>query len=345
MLMIELISVTKQYAAVTALHDINLYIPARQIIGILGKSGAGKSSLLRTMNLLEKPTQGEVWFNGQELTQLSATQLRKTRQQMGMIFQHFNLLHQKTAFDNIALPLRLLKVSESAIAKRVTELLAITQMTEKRDAYPLQLSGGQRQRIAIARALATHPKILLCDEATSALDPATTQTILKLLQDINQQFGITIILITHEISVVKSICDRVVKLDRGKIICDQPILDFFIKPSGNSNQFNMDLPYRIPEPIQAQLISEPQANTLPLWHIMFYGEAAKQPIIADLIKRYQVDISILEGNIEYIQHQPLGHLLITLAKDGLALPEEIEHQVKQRLRDYGLYIEELGYVS
>ena len=343
--MIELISVTKQYAGVTALHDINLCIPERQIIGILGKSGAGKSSLLRIMNLLERPTQGEVWFNGQALTHLSSPRLRQVRQQMGMIFQHFNLLHQKTAFDNIALPLRLLKLSESTIAKRVTELLAITQMTEKRDRYPLQLSGGQRQRVAIARALATQPKVLLCDEATSALDPATTQTILKLLQDINQEFGITIILITHEISVIKTICDRVVKLDQGEIICDKPTLDFFTQPSDKVNLFNIDLPYQIPEPIQAQLICEPRASTLPLWRIIFCGEAAKQPIIANLIKQYQVDISILEGNIEYIQHQPLGHLLITLAKDGLALPQQVQHQIKQTLRDYGLYIEELGYVA
>lgn len=351
--MIELKAIQKHYANVAALDNIDLSIPKGQIFGIIGRSGAGKSSLLRAINLLERPTKGEVWVDGIELTSLSSARLRQARQQMGMIFQHFNLLQQKTVFDNVALPMRLRQVTESDIKTRVAELLDITQMTSKQNHYPAQLSGGQKQRVAIARALANNPKILLCDEATSALDPETTQTILNLLQKINQQFGITIVLITHAMDVVKSICDRVALIEHGCIVRDETVIDFFIKPhdSEGLDFLKSYLAHDIPKPIQEKLSITWQEGLSPLLRIVFQGDVVNQPVIAELTRTLNIDINILQGNIEYIKNQPVGHVITTLSKqtkqakqDSKVTRVEIEN-VKQALINHGLFVEELGYVA
>lgn len=345
--MIELKAMSKCYGTTVALDNISLYIPAKQIFGIIGRSGAGKSSLLRMINLLERPTKGEIFFDGTALTTLNSLSLRKIRRQIGMIFQHFNLLQQKTVFDNIALPLRLLRVPESIIRTRLQILLDIIQMTSKQYCYPAQLSGGQKQRVAIARAIATQPRVLLCDEATSALDPETTKTILNLLQQINQELGITIILITHEMDVVKTICDRVALIEQGRIVRDESVIDFFLKPhEGKQLDFlNAYLAHDIPAPIQARLSGTWSPRTNPLLRIVFQGEVASQPIIAYIMKKLEIDISILQGNIEFIKHQPVGHLIITMTKQGTSMnPAEVD-SVKLALREQGLHVEELGYVA
>lgn len=216
--MIKLSNITKVFQqgsrTITALSDVTLHVPAGQIYGVIGSSGAGKSTLIRCANMLERPTSGSL-VDGQDLTSLSESELTRARRQIGMIFQHFNLLSSRTVFGNVALPLELDNTPRAEIKKRVTELLELVGLADKHDAYPANLSGGQKQRVAIARALASNPKVLLCDEATSALDPATTRSILELLKDINRRLGLTILLITHEMDVVKRICDQVAVISQG----------------------------------------------------------------------------------------------------------------------------------
>ena len=232
--MIELKNITKSFRQkdriVTALSGVSLTVAAGKIFGVIGASGAGKSTLIRCVNLLELPTSGEVIVDGQNLTGLSRQQLAKARRQIGMIFQHFNLLSSRTVFENIAFPLELDNIPEDEIKKRVTDLLKLVGLEEKYNDYPSSLSGGQKQRVAIARTLASNPKVLLCDEATSALDPATTSSILALLKDINRRLNITILLITHEMSVVKAICDEVAVISDGKLIEQGSVSTIFSRP-------------------------------------------------------------------------------------------------------------------
>ncbi len=220
--MIKLSNITKVFQqgsrSISALSDVTLHVPAGQIYGVIGASGAGKSTLIRCANMLERPTSGTVLVDGQDLTSLSEGELTRARRQIGMIFQHFNLLSSRTVFGNVALPLELDNTPRAEIKKRVVELLELVGLSDKHDAYPANLSGGQKQRVAIARALASNPKVLLCDEATSALDPATTRSILELLKDINRRLGLTILLITHEMDVVKRICDQVAVISQGQLI-------------------------------------------------------------------------------------------------------------------------------
>ena len=232
----------------TALDNVSLEIPKGQICGVIGASGAGKSTLIRCVNLLEKPTSGSVIIDGKELTELSEAQLIQERRNIGMIFQHFNLLSSRTVFGNIALPLELEKKPQEHIQQKVNALLELVGLNDKRDVYPANLSGGQKQRVAIARALASDPKVLLCDEATSALDPATTQSILKLLKEINRTLGITILLITHEMDVVKRICDQVAVIDKGQLIEQGSVSEIFSNPKTSLAQefirstFHISLP-------------------------------------------------------------------------------------------------------
>ena len=232
--MIELVNVEKTYYSkagdIHALHKTNLSIKAGEIFGIIGLSGAGKSTLVRCINMLERPTGGQVFVDGSELTSMTDAQLRKARQSIGMIFQHFNLLTSRTVYQNIAFPLEIQGMSKSEIDKRVRPLLELVQLEERADYYPSQLSGGQKQRVAIARALASNPKVLLCDEATSALDPQTTKSILELLKDINKKLNLTIVLITHQMEVVKAICDRVAVIENGDLIEEGPMVDVFTNP-------------------------------------------------------------------------------------------------------------------
>ena len=250
--MIKLNNITKIFTLpdkkLTALDNVSLHVPKGQICGVIGASGAGKSTLIRCVNLLERPTHGAVIIDDVDLTQLSDAELVKTRRQIGMIFQHFNLLTSRTVFENVALPLELENKSKAEIQEKTTALLALVGLSDKHNVYPANLSGGQKQRVAIARALASDPKVLLCDEATSALDPATTQSILKLLKEINRTLGITILLITHEMEVVKRICDQVAVIDKGRLIEQGTVSEIFSNPKTElaqefiSSTFHITLP-------------------------------------------------------------------------------------------------------
>lgn len=324
--MIELVNVEKTYYSkagnIHALKKTNLQINEGEIFGIIGLSGAGKSTLVRCINMLEKPTAGKVFVNGAEMTAMSDAQLRKARQSIGMIFQHFNLLASRTVYDNIAFPLEIQGLGKEEIAKRVRPLLELVQLESRADYYPSQLSGGQKQRVGIARALASNPKVLLCDEATSALDPQTTKSILELLKDINKKMNLTIVMITHQMEVVKAICDRVAVIENGNIIEEGSMIEVFTNPqhpttkeftkSATNDNFsamikNMNLSEHYSE--DSKLITR----------ISFLGNSAGEPIVSGMVKKFDVDVSILYGNIDHLKDVPFGTLVIEISgsKEGI----------------------------
>jgi len=323
--MIEFKNIRKIYQQgeqkVVALDGVNLEVVAGEIFGVLGQSGAGKSTLIRCVNQLEKPTSGSVAVDGQEITRLSDAKLRYARQRIGMIFQHFNLLSSRTAAENIAFPLEVIGYSKLQRKTKVEELLSLVGLEEKANAYPAQLSGGQKQRVGIARALAGEPKVLLSDEATSALDPQTTRSILELLRDLNRRMGLTILLITHEMSVVKQICDRVAVLQAGKVIEQVKVSDLVANPHSFLAQefFPRHNGYQ-PRPGAA------------LATIAFTGKAAKKPIFATLVRRFDVDINILSGSVETVGYQRVGQFQVELAgtnvKQALEYLHESEFEVE-----------------
>ena len=289
-----------------ALRDVNISVNPGEIFGIIGLSGAGKSTLVRCINLLERPNEGQVLFHGQNMMTMSDKQLRLQRRKITMIFQSFNLLEQRTALDNICFPLELVGTPRKEAVKRAKELLEIVGLPDKANAYPVQLSGGQKQRIAIARALATDPEVLLCDEATSALDPKTTDSILKLLQEINRERGITVIIITHQMSVIEQICHRVAILDHGDVAEIGKVVDVFHNPQSEAGR---------------RLVS-PEAANLPLstWsgpvaRIAFNGNASADPIIATLAMDLGVKVSILGADTRNIDGKAFGTMLISLPED------------------------------
>lgn len=343
--MITLQHLNKTFSAASgnliALEDISLEVKSGEIFGIIGKSGAGKSTLIRCVNLLEKPSSGKIIVANQELTALSTNQLREARRKIGMIFQHFNLLSSRTVYDNIALPLKLSGQSKKQIQETITPLLELTGLTQKANAYPAQLSGGQKQRVAIARALASKPHVLLSDEATSALDPETTTSILQLLKNIRDQLGITILLITHEMSVIKACCDRVGILDQGKLVEENEVGEFFSHPKTDiaKNFIASSLPQHLPSSIEQYLQKESNGNTHPVWRIWFMGDAATQPIISQLINRFQLRINILQANVECIKKHVLGIMMVAI--DG----EKEKMQTAQNyLASIGVHIEVIGHV-
>ncbi|MGE3919749.1 MAG: methionine ABC transporter ATP-binding protein [Gammaproteobacteria bacterium] len=344
--MIRFVNISKTYhianKAIEALQNVSLEIPQGKIFGIVGKSGAGKSTLLRTINLLEHPTSGEIYLKDQSLTKCSEKDLRQIRRKIGMIFQHFNLLQSQTVFNNIALPLQLLKTPENKIKKRVEELLQLVGLTDKMHAYPKQLSGGQKQRVAIARALATQPEILLCDEATSALDPETTTAILDLLQTINQKFGITIVLITHQLEVVKQICDEVALIHHGKLIEHANIHDFFVHPKSEiaKTLVKSCLKEELPAYYQQKVKAEKFQDSFPLIKIYFQGGAAGKPLISHLIQKLNFEINILQANLEIIHHETVGIMLIEAMVDDEGLNTILDYLTKHQI-----IAEVIGYVS
>lgn len=338
MTMIELHELSKSFAGKPALQHINLSIQQGEIFGIIGRSGAGKSTLLRTINLLERPDSGEVHVDGQVLTQLSRTDLAQARHKMAMIFQHFNLLHSKTVYDNIALPMRIQGMDEDSIKNKIDELLPIVELVDKKLAYPAQLSGGQKQRVAIARALSCSPKVLLCDEATSALDPETTDAILALLKKINTLYGITIVLITHEMDVVKRICSRLSVMVDGFIVETYALANVFAeKDSIARSMLFSQLSPQLPSCIAQKMSSTPTEKAL--LKLFFQGEESTVPFISQSSRELNIDINILLANIDQFDTVTCGVLVVEL-NAGADLLETFLQKCKQA----ELIVEVLGYV-
>ncbi|SUU37529.1 DL-methionine transporter ATP-binding subunit [Actinobacillus seminis] len=327
----------------TALDNVSLEIPKGQICGVIGASGAGKSTLIRCVNLLEKPSSGSVIIDGKELTEFSDAQLIHERRNIGMIFQHFNLLSSRTVFDNIALPLELEKKPQDHIQQKVDALLELVGLNDKKDAYPANLSGGQKQRVAIARALASDPKVLLCDEATSALDPATTQSILNLLKEINRTLGITILLITHEMDVVKRICDQVAVIDRGQLIEQGSVSEIFSNPKTALAQEFIRSTFHInlPDEYMEKLSQTPKyPNTQPIIKFEFTGRSVDAPLLSQASKKFGVELSILSSQIDYAGGVKFGFVIAEVEGS-----EDAITQTKIYLMENNVRIEVLGYVN
>jgi D-methionine transport system ATP-binding protein len=326
---------------VAALNGVTLSIARGEVYGIIGRSGAGKSTLIRLINGLERPTRGVVTVDGVDIGRLDGAALRAERRQIGMIFQHFNLLSSRTVLGNVALPLELAGTPRADIVRRVDSLLELVGLADKRDRYPAELSGGQKQRVGIARALATQPKILLSDEATSALDPETTQSILALLGRVNAEFGITVVLITHQMAVIRAICHRVGVIEAGQIIEEGPVYDVFAHPQSEVTQsFLADITGRdLPDRIRQRLQTDPEGATQAVLRLTFSGEAAEAPILSRLSRETGVDLAILHGQIDTVAGRPLGALAV-------AVPVGIAPvRLKAGLAAYGVDLEVLGYVA
>lgn len=316
--------------SLTALQDINLHIPKGAVYGIIGLSGAGKSTLIRCLNMLEKPTGGEIILDGQDMTRLEGKVLRKARQSIGMIFQHFNLLESRTVADNIAFPLEIAEWPKEKISERVRELLPLVGLEERANAYPAQLSGGQKQRVGIARALATNPSVLLCDEATSALDPQTTVSILELLKEINEKFDLTIVIITHEMKVIKEICTDVAVIDQAQIVEQGSVESVFINPQSNiAKEFISSVfPNRLPAQLLRELAQHPSSQII---NVNFLGSAASEPIITDLIRECGVTVNILYGSIDRLRSTLFGTLTLELQGNQNNLAEAERYLASRNL--------------
>ncbi|WED22477.1 methionine ABC transporter ATP-binding protein MetN [Vibrio sp. JC009] len=343
--MIEISQVNKVFyqgaKAINALKDINLTIPQGTIFGVIGSSGAGKSTLIRCVNMLEAPTSGKVVVDGVDLTKLSKAELSEARRNIGMIFQHFNLLSSRTVFENIALPLELAGKEQSHIEEKVSELLTLVGLADKRDTYPANLSGGQKQRVAIARALASDPKVLLCDEATSALDPATTQSILELLKEINRKLNITMLLITHEMDVVKSICHEVAIIGGGELVEKGSVGEIFAHPKTElAHEFiRSTLDLSIPDDYQARLQQERVAGSYPLVRLEFTGATVDAPLVSQISRKYNIDISILSSDLDYAGGVKFGMMVAEMFGN-----EADDEAAIAYLRDHKVKVEVLGYV-
>ncbi|GIO23362.1 methionine ABC transporter ATP-binding protein [Oceanobacillus sp. J11TS1] len=337
--MIKLENVTKVFPSkkgknVTALDNVSIRVNKGEIHGVIGYSGAGKSTLIRCVNLLESPSKGKVWIDGIDITKLPKEKLRQTRQKVGMIFQHFNLLKTATVYDNIAIPLKLLGVPKSKIAERVNKYLEIVDLAEKKDSYPSQLSGGQKQRVAIARALSQEPQVLLSDEATSALDPETTNSILDLLLKINEDLGITILLITHEMNVIQKICDYVYVIEKGNLIEQGPTIDLFSKPKQPTTKKFLNT-------ISQRKLSDRLVHDLNLdgkvIRLTFLGGNTGQPLLSKVTQQFYVEPNILSANIIELKNGIVGNLVVHLTGN--------DHQIEQSLsflREQGVEVEEVG---
>ena len=321
---------------VHALQDINLNIELGDIYGIIGMSGAGKSTLVRCLNYLERPTEGEVLIEGKDLGSLNEKELREQRSDIAMIFQHFNLLMQKSVLDNICFPLQIQGVKKKEARTKARELLKTVGLEEKEKAYPAQLSGGQKQRVAIARALAVNPKILLCDEATSALDPQTTASILALLKQINEQFGITIVIITHQMSVIREICNRVAIIERGALVEDGSVTDIFNHPKSKAAKelILRDRPDTEADRKQDALVGQLKSNRKI--RIVFSDNSAFEPVIANMILKFETPVNILRADTKNVGGVAKGEMILGLPED-----KHLQVDIEQYLTGCGLEIEEV----
>ncbi|WP_337374113.1 methionine ABC transporter ATP-binding protein [Mitsuokella jalaludinii] len=345
--MIQLSHIEKTYDSpsgpVKALKGIDLTIERGEIFGIIGLSGAGKSTLIRCINMLERPTAGKVIVDGQDMTAMSEKELRKARKNIGMIFQHFNLLSSATVYDNIAFPLRLSHTPEEEIKKKVLPLLDLVGLADKAHQYPSQLSGGQKQRVGIARALASEPKVLLCDEATSALDPQTTRSILELIQDINRKLSLTVVVITHEMQVIKDICDKVAVIENGVIAEQGTVLEVFTNPQKpiTKDFISVLLSNELPAAFRGGEVSKtPLPGAYLLLRLTFIGESADDPVLAGMIRKFpEIEVTMLFGNLDQIKSTPFGRMII-----GITGPEARIQEAIQYLRQQDLKEEVIGYV-
>ena len=336
--MIEFTHVSKDFGSgekmVRAVRDVSLTIQDGEIFGIIGFSGAGKSTLVRCINLLERPTNGTVVVDGKEMTALSPKELRLARRKIGMIFQHFNLMPSRTVFGNVAYPLQGQSLSKQAIQNKVRKLLKLVDIADKETSYPSQLSGGQKQRVAIARALANDPKVLLCDEATSALDPQTTKAILTLLKDLNQKLNLTIVMITHEMAVVKEICDHVAIMEHGQVVEQgevfslfadpkQPITQNFIRTTSNLQKIE-------------ELIAEgsPVVQLQPgevIVRLSYIQKNVSEPLISTLSQRFQISLNIIFADIEIVQDAPIGGTVAILSGEREQITKAMEYLIEKNV--------------
>ena len=332
-------------STVHAVKDVSLTIHDGEIFGVLGHSGAGKSTLVRCINLLNRPTKGRVIVDGQDLTAMSPDQLREVRHKIGMIFQHFNLLSSRTVFGNIALPLELSGFGKEEIRKKVIPLIELVGLSEHKDKYPAQLSGGQKQRVGIARALANDPTVLLSDEATSALDPETTASTLDLLKKINRELGVTIVMITHQMEVVKQICEKIAVMERGEVIEQGNVQDVFRNPKHPATRSMLqgilatDLPPLVLRMIEQHFAEHPAACNKVL-RITFVGNESTRPVIAHCAKEFNVDFNILRGQIFDIQDKPFGSLTVVTS-----CRQEDYEKVQRYMAEKGIQLEEVDYAN
>lgn len=335
--MIQLKNMNKSYRVkdkdIPALYDINLTVDKGEIFGIIGHSGAGKSTLIRCINLLERPSFGQVLVGGVDMTLLEEKALQEERRRIGMIFQHFNLLSSATVEENVAFPLTLAKRPKAEIASRVDELLQLVGLADHRNQYPAQLSGGQKQRVGIARALAADPHVLLCDEATSALDPSTTNSILALLKDINRRFGLTIVLITHEMHVIRSICDRLAVIENGQIVETGKVLEVFLKPQHPVTRSFIEQTMDSEE-LREVIRQEKTGGSHTIARLSFVGEMTYQPILYEAMRDTETSFAILQGTIARMQDTPYGQLVIELDGDGPQV-----HRALELLKSRGVEVE------
>ncbi len=341
--MIKLENISKSFAingkTVEAVKDVSLAIRQGEIFGIIGFSGAGKSTLVRCINLLEKPEKGRVIIDGEDITYYEGKELRHVRQKIGMIFQHFNLMPSRTVFENIELPLKLTKLSASERSQKIKKLLDLVGLSDKAQSYPSQLSGGQKQRVAIARALANDPKVLLCDEATSALDPQTTHSILQLLKEVNTRLGITVVVITHQMEVIKEICDRVAVMQKGVVVEEGDIVDVFSAPQAPITKSFIQAADNFEA--FSDLVKLNSAITgikpsQPVWFLTYRGAVAGEPLMSELYRRFEVKANIIYGNIDYFKQCIVGKLGVAI--EGRA--DQIE-KARQFLIDQKVIVEVL----
>ena len=344
--MIRLEGIEKTYDSpsgkIKALKGIDLNIKRGEIFGIIGLSGAGKSTLIRCINMLDAPTKGKVFVDGEELTAMGSSELRAARKRIGMIFQHFNLLSSATVYDNIAFPLRLLDMPEEEIERKVTSLLSLVGLEDKAKQYPSALSGGQKQRVGIARALASDPKILLCDEATSALDPQTTKSILDLIRVINENLSLTVVVITHEMQVIKDICNRVAVIENGVIAEEGSVLQVFTNPQKDITKefISVVLSNELPVAFRGGHISkEPIEGGYLLLRLTFIGENADDPVLAGMIRSCPVECTMLFGNLDEIQKVPFGRMIVGITGDEDGIYKALSYLSEQDLK-----LEVIGYV-
>ncbi|WP_294541010.1 methionine ABC transporter ATP-binding protein [uncultured Rhodoblastus sp.] len=333
---------TRKSAEVAALKQVDIAVGAGEIYGVIGRSGAGKSTLLRMINALERPTSGRVIVDGVDMSRLDGKALRAERRKIGMIFQHFNLLSSRTAYRNIALPLEFAGVDSAAIESRVQNLLDLVGLSDKRDRYPAELSGGQKQRVGIARALASEPKVLLSDEATSALDPETTRSILSLLAEINRRLGVTILLITHEMEVIKEICHRVGVMEEGALIEEGDVHEVVTRPKTTTARSFLGALAggEIPAGLAARLRPDSDSGNEIALRLRFSGPRATEPILSRLTSEMGIEVAVLQAQVDEIGGRPFGTMIIVVSSAALA-----DGLAEAFLANHGVSTERLGHVA